>query len=182
MALKERILETTMSMMKGETSLRSITVDEVARHAQTSKATIYKHWSSKSTLFVESFFHSFDEELVFDQTVSRREAIRKQIKRLAILLESPEGDALRTLIAESHFDSEMRNSLLDGFFHPRRASAARFIAQAIEEGTFRADVIPMVAVDALYGGIFYALMIGHRRLEAEWIDQLVDTVVRGLEA
>lgn len=87
---------------------------------------------------------------------------------------------LRTLIAESHLDKKVRKALLSGFFLPRRAASTRFISEAIADGTFRSDLSPELGVDVLYGGLLYALMVGYRTMDEAWIDELVETVIRGL--
>lgn len=177
--LRQRILDTTMALLKRRDSLRSITVDEIAELAETSKATIYKHWSSKSALFVEAFFDAVKDELHFDESSSRLDALKQQARRLAILLSSTEGNVLRTLIAESHSDPAVREALLEGYFLPRRTITTQFVTEMCADGALKRNLSPDIVVDVLYGPLFYALMVGYRRLDLDWVDAYLTIVLDG---
>ncbi|HTV36261.1 MAG TPA: TetR/AcrR family transcriptional regulator [Xanthobacteraceae bacterium] len=160
---------------------RSITIDEIAGRASASKGTIYKQWGSKSALFVESFFDSVRNELIFDETLPALEALRKQYHSLVSMLAGAHGEVLRALIGESQFDTEIHSALLKGYFLPRRSAAIGCVADAIDAKELRNDLSPDIAVDALYGALFYALMVRYRTLDDRWANDVIDAVLQGLK-
>jgi len=178
--LRQRVLTETMNLLMRNENLRSVTVDEIAELAQASKATIYKHWESKTVLFVEAFFDSVNERLHFSTELPKPEALRQQMLSLSRLLSSDQGAVLRKLLAESHFDPAAREALLNGFFLPRRDAARKFVASGIEDSSLRQGLEADIVVDAFYGALFYALMVGFRPLDEEWVNKVADTVLQGI--
>lgn len=179
--LRKRVLKMTTELLQQRKNPRSITIDEIAFRAGASKGTIYKQWGSKSALFVESFFDSVRDELIFDETLPALEALRKQCHSLASMLAGVHGDVLRGLIAESQFDKEIHSALLEGYFLPRRSAAIGVVANAIDAKELRSDLSPDIAVDALYGALFYALVVRYRTLDDRWATAVIDAVLRGLQ-
>lgn len=178
--LRERVLRISFQLLREKKNLRTITIDEIASSAEASKATIYKQWSSKSALFVDCFFHAVNTELAFDKKMPPLEALRKQFLALGRILGSEDGEVLRAFIAESCFDDEVRKALQEQYFLPRRKAAIAFMRGAIEQNAISSSTRPEIAVDALYGAYFYALMTGFRTIDEEWCCRIFDAVVNGL--
>ncbi|MEO8000021.1 MAG: TetR-like C-terminal domain-containing protein [Gemmatimonadaceae bacterium] len=63
---------------------------------------------------------------------------------------------------------------------PRRETSKRAIRQALAAGERRADVPPDVAVDLLFGPMFYRLFVQHAPLNEAFITQLLHFTLEGL--
>ncbi|WP_104023547.1 TetR-like C-terminal domain-containing protein [Gemmatirosa kalamazoonensis] len=66
------------------------------------------------------------------------------------------------LLGEAQHDPAVRAALLERVIHPRRDASARAIREAQVRGELCADVHPHVAVDLIYGPVFYRLAHGAR--------------------
>jgi hypothetical protein len=67
-------------------------------------------------------------------------------------------------------------------FSRRRAQARPILARAIERGELPATTDVELAIDLLYGPLYYRLLHGHAPLDQSFVRALVDTVVAGLRA
>lgn len=54
-AKKNQVLEATFNLMNTDAGIESVTVDEIARHANVGKTTIFKYFGSKENLIQEVF-------------------------------------------------------------------------------------------------------------------------------
>ena len=66
---------------------------------------------------------------------------------------------------ESHFTNDYEGINLSG----------------VERGELRKDINADVAIDALYSPLFYRLLLKHQPLTKEFVDELIDAVIGGLE-
>lgn len=67
--------------------------------------------------------------------------------------------------AAGQCDPGALNSFCDRFLNPRRDAARQIILQGIAAGEFAPDLDPDVAMDILYGPIYYRLMVQHLPLD-----------------
>jgi hypothetical protein len=86
------------------------------------------------------------------------------------------GLGIRALIAESQHDPSLADSLRERFIASRRAEAAAVLERGIERGELRADLDIGVAIDALYGAVYYRLLVSHAPLDQAYADTLIDQV------
>jgi hypothetical protein len=91
------------------------------------------------------------------------------------------GRGIRALIAESQHDPSLAESLRDRFIASRRAEAATVFERGIERGELRADLDIGVAIDALYGAVYYRLLVSHAPLDAAYAKTLIDQVFPAFE-
>jgi hypothetical protein len=54
------------------------------------------------------------------------------------------------------------------------------LERGVARGELRAGLDIEVAMDALYGPIYYRLLVGHQPLDEQFADQLAAHVLRGL--
>jgi hypothetical protein len=92
------------------------------------------------------------------------------------------GRTVAALIAEGQADPELAEALRLRWLSVRRAEAREILELGIERGELREDLDLEVAVDVLYGPIYYRLLVGHAPLDADFADALADYVFAGLGA
>src|SRR6266478_9948049 len=112
--------------------------------------------------------------------MSASESIRRQMQALAAAFQGPDGDLWRALIAEVQFDSELSHAMINTWVRPRRALAIEILEAGVASGELRSDIDVNVAIDALYGGLYYRFLIPYAPLSAEFAGELADTVLNGL--
>jgi hypothetical protein len=69
---------------------------------------------------------------------------------------------------------------LKGLFNPRREATAKVIEQAQKEGALQPRVPPLMAVDLLFGPIFYRRFIRQEPLSNEYVNQVYEYVMASL--
>ena len=82
---------------------RAVTVDEIAAAAGVGKQTIYRWWPSKSSVIMDALIELTDPDPA-DLPDSTYEAVRLQMRRVAGMFASRNGELIRELVADSQGD------------------------------------------------------------------------------
>jgi hypothetical protein len=107
-------------------------------------------------------------------------ALRQQLHTIAERFASPTGRHVATMIAASDLESEFSKAFRNHFVLARRAEGRVLLEQAIREGDVRPDLDAEVALDLLYGPLFFRLLMGHAPLDARFTDEVLSHALRGL--
>ena len=82
---------------------RAVTVDEIAAAAGVGKQTIYRWWPSKSSVIMDALIELTDPD-PGDLPDATYEAVRLQMRRVARMFASRNGELIRELVADSQGD------------------------------------------------------------------------------
>jgi AcrR family transcriptional regulator len=159
-----------------------VTVEAIAERAGVSKATVYRWWPNKAAVVMDSFLSTVSSEVPFPHTDCAQEDIRLHMRRLIKALGGKMGRTVAALIAEGQADPELTEALRSRWLSVRRAEVKEILEQGMARGELREDIDPEVAVDSLYGPIYYRLLVGHAPLKEDFADALADHVFAGLSA
>lgn len=180
-ASKIAILNATIDLLE-KSGYSMLTIEAIAAHAGVGKATIYRWWANKSFLVLDAFLMSTETHMYFQEKTSIRENFRQQLYTLANVLNGTLGRTMVALVAESGEDSEIAKSFYTYYLKPRRKDAKMVLERAIAEGEIQATIHLDVASDMLYGPIYFRILIYKEKVDAAFIDQLVDQVMIGIGA
>jgi AcrR family transcriptional regulator len=159
-----------------------LTIEGIAERAGVGKSTIYRWWPSKAAVVMDAVLEAASARIPFPDTGTARDDLRLQIASvIELYTKSKTGRGIRTLIAESQHDPTLAESLRDRFIASRRADAATVFERGIERGELRPELDIGVAIDALYGAVYYRLLVSHAPLDAAYADTLVDQVFPAFE-
>lgn len=159
-----------------------LTIDAVARRARVSKATIYRWWPNRSAVAMDAFLASLAPRLAWPDSGSIRQDTRWQMCAVAEVLGSPTvGTQIRSLIGRAQDDPELAATFRDRFLLPRRAENRLAFERAIDRGQLRRDLDVELAIDALYGPLYYRLLVGHQPLDTAFAQRLFDDVFPAFE-
>src|SRR5215213_653179 len=175
------ILQAANDLLESE-GFAAVTVEAIAERAGVSKATIYRWWPNKAAVVMDGFLSMVSAELTNQHTGHAREDIRLHMRRLAEAFGGKMGRTVAALIAEGQADPELAEALRSRWLSVRRTEAKEILELGIERGELRDDIDPEVAVDVLYGPIYYRMLVGHAPLDDEFADTLADNVFAGLAA
>lgn len=175
------ILRAANELLEGE-GFAAVTVDAIAERAGVSKATVYRWWPNRAAVVMDGFLSTVSSEVPFPHTGHAREDIRIHMHRLAEAFSGKIGRTVAALIAEGQTDPELAEALRSRWLSVRRAEAREILELGIERGELRRDLDLEVAVDVLYGPIYYRMLVGHAPLDDDFADALADHIFAGLGA
>ena len=163
--------------------LHAVSMDAVAERAGVSKATIYRWWPTKETLALEMLFTQWAAVTPLrSETGSLRGDLIALLQAWARLASGrPYGRVVAALLAQAQanpmFSAEYQRRMLD----PRRHQARAILAQAIARGEIAAGTKIEVAIDLLYGPLYHRLLHGHAPLDDQFVDDVVEMALRGIQ-
>jgi AcrR family transcriptional regulator len=175
----QRILGAAYELVN-EVGFNDLTIEAIATRAEVGKPTIYRRWSSKAHLVMDAFLALINPELTFPNSGSVKEDIRLQMQQLVKVMISPRGQIIAMLIGGGQTDAELIAAFRENWLMPRRQAASEVFKKGMEQGKLRSDVDMEVAIDALYSPLFYRLLLKHAPLTQDFVDELVDVVMKGL--
>lgn len=159
-----------------EVGFPQVTVEGIAARAGVGKATIYRWWPSKARLVIEAFLESSGDVLKFEDRGSLKEDLRHNLYGLIELFSSPHGRIIANVIGAAQGDPELATSFLEGWLMVRRRQTLEMFERARERGEINGQFEHNTVIDAIYGAVYYRLLIGHLPLEPKMADELVDGV------
>jgi AcrR family transcriptional regulator len=177
---KAAILEATWELLK-TTSLRDLSIEAIARKSGVGKTTIYRWWSSKVAVVMDAFVENVLLVTSFPEGLSATGALTQQMASLVQAFSGEYGRIVAQIIAEGQADPEALASYRDRFIYPRRAAAKTIIQQGIENGEFDSSLDPELAIDILYGAIYFRLLVGHLPLDLQFADELPQWALKALK-
>jgi AcrR family transcriptional regulator len=177
---KSAILDATWELLK-TTSLRDLSIEAIARNSGVGKTTIYRWWTNKAAVVMDAFFEKLMPEIQFPQGVSATAAIAQQMASLVQAFSGEYGRIVAQIIAEGQADPEALAIYRDRFIYPRRAAAKVIIQQGIENGEFDSNLDPELAIDILYGTIYFRLLVGHLPLDRQFSEELPQWALKVLK-
>jgi AcrR family transcriptional regulator len=179
-AARRRVLDSARQLVS-ELGPHAVTVDEIAAAAGVGKQTIYRWWPSKSAVIMDALIELTDPDPA-DPPDSTYEAIRLQMRRVARMFSSRNGELIRELVADAQGDPEIAKDFRDRFFAHRRARGEATLAKGIADGELRADLDVDDALDILYSPLWLRLLIGHGTTSQAAADRLLGLAWPGLKA
>jgi AcrR family transcriptional regulator len=165
-----------------EAGIARFTIEAVAARAGVGKATIYRRWPSKGALAVAGFLAETVPKIRYPDTGSSLEDLARQIQSVASVYGGPAGRVLSAIIAEGQHDRFTMEAFVEGYARPRRDDARRILEAGIARGELRPGLDIEAAIDALYGPVYYRMLVPVGPLDAAWVEALVSNVLRGLAA
>jgi len=178
---RRAILTSAWRLFRGR-GLRELTIEAIAAQAGVGKATIYRWWPSKNAVLMEALQAHLDPEFPFPDTGSVRTDLRMQIAGVIRLLTTTSvGRAYLALVAESQHDPVLARDLAERYIAARRAGATALLRRGIERGELRSDLDPEITIDALWGAVYYRLLVSHDPPDPDYADTLVEQLYPALE-
>ena len=177
-AARRRVLDSARNLVC-ELGPRSVTVDEIATSAGVGKQTIYRWWPSKSAVIMDALIELTDPE-PDNLPDSTYEALKIQMRRVAAMFSSRNGQLIRELVADAQGDPLLADDFRRRFFAHRRARGAATLEKGVSQGELRSDLDIDDALDLLYAPLWLRLLVGHRPTSRTSADRLLDLAWPGL--
>lgn len=165
-----------------EGGLGAATVDAISERSGVSKATLYKHWPSRTAIAAEAFGRDMAEAVPLPDTGSTAGDLTEYLVRVSAFYASPEGRVFSQLLAACVTDAGAAAYFRVFFLAGRRKALATLWQRGVERGDAAPGVDADTAVDLLSGPLVFRLLSGHRPLEEASARVLADAALHGLLA
>lgn len=156
------------------------TIEAIAARSGVAKTTIYRRWPNRSALFVDLMGRLTETELPAPVGRDPLLGLRVELRTAGVNADRLPGRLMVSLLGEAQHDPEVRAALLQKVLLPRREVRARAIRQAQASGGLRRDLHPHVAVDLLWGPVFYRMLVRHEPVTPSFVSQVFENVMTGL--
>lgn len=140
------------------------TVDAISQRSGVSKATIYKHWPSRTAVAAEAFGGQLATTVGTPHTDDPRADLIEQVHRVNSFYASVTGRVFAQLLAACVTDPDGAAYFSEYFLAARRTEIANLWARAGAAGLTRPGVDVDVATDVLFGPLIFRLLTGHADL------------------
>lgn len=183
---RPRSLEAREKIMRAARELLSeggpgaVTVEGVAARAGVGKPTIYRSWPDRHAVLMAALMAS-DEHAEAHTARSALRALQQQLDAIVERFSTPTGRHITTMIASADPQTELAKAFRNHFVLARRSEGRGLLEQAIAQGELRSGIDLEVALDLLYGPLFFRLLMGHAPLDAQFVGSVLRHALRGLE-
>lgn len=155
-----------------------VTMDQVAAEARASKASLYRHWSTKAELVVDAISKAKglpDPEP--PDTGSLRSDLKAAWCGKASWSSKLPMSVLSGLMTAVHTDTELASAFRTRFIGPRLASGHKIVNRAKERGEVAPDVDPDIVLALLPALSSHFSVFHGRKVDDAFIERLIDEVV-----
>ncbi|MEM1310816.1 MAG: TetR/AcrR family transcriptional regulator [Cyanobacteria bacterium P01_H01_bin.153] len=163
-------------------NVRKVSIEAIAREAGVGKTTIYRWWPSRAAVIVDAFLAQTKTVLPFPETATAAEALTRQMAQLVQFFQGDGGRIVAQIIAEGQCDPGALESFRDRFLTPRREAARQVICRGMAAGEFDPALDLDLAMDMLYGPIYYRLLVQHRPLDQAFAAALSEQAIACLRS
>src|SRR6476646_3686812 len=162
-----------------EKSSRDLTIEEVAKRAKVGKPTLYKWWPTKATLVLALLCERMAPNLEMPTVLTGEKSLRFRVRRLIDAFNGPFGKIVAGLIAEGQSEPAVLQELFGRWVSPRRTATIADLQRGKNAGELRSETEPELLNDAIFGAIYYRLLLRSGPLTRRFGEELVEQVIRG---
>jgi AcrR family transcriptional regulator len=173
------ILRATREILD-EGGITAVTMEGIAARAGVGKPTIYRSWPNAHAVAMAAMMEAKGTAPKLARTRSAVADLKRQLRDVAEVFATRMGRQAASMIAAASADSELSKVFRNHFILARREEGRAILARAIAQREIRKTIDVEVALDMIYGPIFYRLLMGHAPLDARFTDGIVDHALKGL--
>ena len=175
------ILDAVYALLQ-EKSVRDLTMEEVAQRAKVGKPTLYKWWPTKATLVLAMLCERMALNLEKPTNLTAEESLRFRVRRLIHAFNGPFGKIVAGVIAEGQSEPAILREFFDRWVGPRRNATIADLQRGKNSGELQSEAEPELLNDAIFGAIYYRLLLRSGPLTRRFGEQLVQQIIRGHRA
>jgi|SRR6187402_1656365 len=158
----------------------AVTMEAVAERAGVGKPTVYRWWPDRHAVAMAALMESETRERGVGKSDSALAGLRSQLRTISKRFATSTGRHVTSMIAAAESESELSKAFRNHFVLARRAEGKALLERAIQEGELRPELELEVAVDLLYGALFFRLLMGHAPLDEAFLECALDTALAGM--
>ena len=175
---RQKVLKAAYELLEKD-GIAAFSIDAVSSRSGVARTTIYRQWSSKGALAIESFLERFRAGLDHQVSSDPVQDFRALVSNLARTLSGPMGRVAASVVAEAQRDPETQVLFRELFSDPLREASAEVLRAGVETGALRRDLDVPRVLDAFVGAVYLRLLIGVA-LDTEWAESLSEMLLNGM--
>jgi AcrR family transcriptional regulator len=175
------VLEATASLLD-QGGLPAATIDAISARSGVSKATIYKHWPSRTAVAAEAFGREMATAVRLPDTGDALDDLAEHVRRVSRFYASRSGEVFAQLLAACVTDPPGAVYFREFFLVARQQAVATLWQRALDQGAVDGKVDPLVAGDLLFGPLIFRLITGHAELTDANASAIAEAALQGLIA
>jgi AcrR family transcriptional regulator len=180
-AARRAILRAARELLD-EGGLLSVTMEGVAARAGVGKPTVYRHWSNRYEVAMAALIDATQGAEAPHSRAEPLQGLREQLHRVAGLFQASTGRNVAAMLVSGYGETELSKAFRSYFVQARREEGRDLLRQAVAAGAVRADVDLELALDLIYGPIFYRLTMAQAPIDERFVDSLLGEVLAGIAA
>lgn len=159
----------------------AVTMEAVAARAGVGKPTLYRWWPDRHSVAMAALMDTGAGESVEASGGLAIPALRAQLRAVAKRFATSTGRHVTSMLAASDPESELSKAFRNHFVLARHAEGRALLEKAKANREVRRDLDVEVALDLLYGPLFFRLLMGHAALDERFMDKVLEAAVRGMK-
>jgi AcrR family transcriptional regulator len=152
-------------------------MEHVASRARASKGSLYRRWPSRAELVADAVYHTFPSHGEIPDTGSVREDLLGCLRKFANLLNSPSGEAIRGLMAETIRNPDLMEAIRIRFIDPGVAQFLEVLRRGAVRGEVRTSALTTRNASLCPDLLRQYFMAHHTPIPEEALIEIVDDVV-----
>lgn len=177
--LRQAVLDAARELLE-QAGPSGVTMEAVAAKAGVGKPTVYRWWPNRHAVTMDALMASTAKDKPPRSSSSPLRALSRQLKMVVHTLSSRTGRNVTTLIAAADPDTELSKTFRNHFILSRRDEGRALLEKAAEAGEIRPDADLEIALDQIYGPLFFRMLMGHAPLDEGFVDGLIASLLSGL--
>ena len=157
--------------------LTAVTIEAIAAKAGVSRPTIYRYWPNAPAVALAAFLEASGEPGAGKTSRSPLAALRAQVHAVADAFAAPAGRSVAAMVAAAQSETELAKAFRNEFIARNRDAARQLLEHCIAERLVAPPADIDLALDLIFGPLFYRLLMGHAPITRGFVDQLLDAVI-----
>ncbi len=167
------ILEAVTKMLL-HMPVRDVSIESIAKKAGVGKTTIYRWWPNKVAVILDALAPQLNHTTpAIISGENPKDLFVQQMERMGRILKGRTGKVVAEIFAESQGDKDLLGLFYQNFMVRHEEILANIITQGKALDLFRTDLDTAVAVDMIYGAVFYRLMSQPDGFDNVFLDQMI---------
>jgi AcrR family transcriptional regulator len=164
----------------------ALSVEGVAARAGTGKASIYRRWPTKQHLVTDALISQLPTPAAcgimlsvddIPDTVSTADLLYRLATKIAQMMASPAGQAMRAIKCEALADPELARLVDERFQAPRRESVLALLRRGVERGEVRPEAVNPLVADVLPAILTFRVLMQRERITRRDITAIMEQVL-----
>lgn len=157
--------------------LTAVTIEAIAQKAGVSRPTIYRYWPNAPAVAMAAFLNVTGAPEAARSTRSPYAALRAQLHAVADAFAAPAGRSVAAMVAAAQSETELAKAFRNEFIARNRDATRLLLERCIEDGLVAPPADMELALDLVFGPLFYRLLMGHAPITRGFVDRLLDAII-----